>query len=393
MPREARNTAYHVLMAGVVPPPVHGASLATQALFEADLAPIKKHLLEIRSSKNLEEVGRASLGKIFGLFGIIARCIRLRITSKSRVLYYTPGSASIVSFVRDMLFLGCCRPWFQRVLLHYHSGGLVDYLEANPVRKFIGRWIYGRNAWALTLSRHVAVPGMSFGAQREIEIPNGIKVGIHRAEKQPSDQLRILFLGNLFEKKGIFDLLQACAKIAKNTEKKIRVQFVGKWPDPDTEKKFRTLMHDVGSLTNLEVPEPGALYGEEKWDALAQSDLFVFPSYYVSENFPLVLLEAMAFGLPVISTQWRGIPSIVENGVTGFLHKVGDVEELSSHIATFLSQPHLLKEMGEKAKLRYQAEFTFEQHRDRMVRILTEACADSMMLRSVDATSPSADHS
>jgi glycosyltransferase involved in cell wall biosynthesis len=79
-------------------------------------------------------------------------------------------------------------------------------------------------------------------------------------------------------------LLQACAKIAKNSEKKIRVQFVGKWPDPDTEKKFRTLMHDVGSLNNLEVPEPGALYGEEKWDALAQSDLFVFPSYYVSEN-------------------------------------------------------------------------------------------------------------
>jgi glycosyltransferase involved in cell wall biosynthesis len=377
MAHEASNSSNNVLMAGVVPPPIHGASLATQALFESDLSPINKHLLEIRSSKNLEEVGRASLGKIFGLFGIIGRCIKLRITSKSRVLYYTPGSASIVPFVRDMLFLGCCRPWFQRVLLHYHSGGLVEYLEANPIRRHIGRWIYGRNAWALTLSRHVAVPGMSFGAQREIEIPNGIKVGNHIVEKQSSDQLRILFLGNLFEKKGIFDLLQACVKIARCSEKKIRLQFVGKWPDSDTEKKFRTLLQEIGNLSNLEVPEPRALYGDEKWEALAQADLFVFPSYYVSENFPLVLLEAMAFGLPVISTQWRGIPSIVEHGKTGFLHQVGDVEELSRHIETFLSQPHLLNEMGEKAKLRYQAEFTFEKHRDRMVSILTDACKDS----------------
>jgi glycosyltransferase involved in cell wall biosynthesis len=377
MAYEVRNAAKNVLMAGVVPPPVHGASLATQALFEADLAPINKHLLEIRSSKDLQDVGRASLGKIFGLFGIIVRCIKLRLTSESRVLYYTPGSATIVPFVRDILFLGCCRPWFRRVVLHYHSGGLVDYLEANPVRKFIGRWIYGRNAWALTLSRHVAVPGMSFGAQREIEIPNGIKVGNHIAEKQPSDQLRILFLGNLFETKGIFDLLKACVKIAKNSEKKIRLQFVGKWPDADTEKKFRLILQELESLANLEIPEPGALYGEEKWKALAQSDLFVFPSYYVSENFPLVLLEAMAFGIPVISTQWRGIPSIVDHGVTGFLHKVGDVEEMRGHIETFLSHPHLLKEMGEKAKLRYQKEFTFEKHRDRIVSILTEASTDS----------------
>jgi glycosyltransferase involved in cell wall biosynthesis len=362
-------------MAGVVPPPVHGASLATQALFQADLSPIEKHLLEIRSSKHLEEVGRASLGKFFGLFGIIARCIMLRLTSKSRVLYYTPGSASIVPFVRDMLFLGCCRPWFHRVLLHYHSGGLVDYLEANPVRKFIGRQIYGRDAWALTLSRHVAVPGISFGALREIEIPNGIKVGNQNVEKEPSGKLRILFLGNLFEKKGIFDLLQACVKIAKGSDKKIRLQFVGKWPDTDTEKKYRKLLEEIASLTNIEVPEPRALYGEEKWYALAQADLFVFPTYYVAENFPLVLLEAMAYGLPVISTHWRGIPSIIEHGVTGFLHKVGDVDELCSHIETFLYQPHLLKEMGEKAKLRYQAEFTFETHRDRMVKILKEACA------------------
>ncbi len=362
-----------VLMAGVVPPPVHGASLATQALFAADLSPIEKTILEIRSSKNLEEVGRASLSKIFGLFTIIFKALRLKWSSRAKVLYYTPGSGAIVPFVRDILFLGCCRPFFKKTCLHYHSGGLVDYLNANPVRKFLGRHIYGRKAWAITLSKHVAVPSMDFGAEREIEIPNGIAITGKCAVKQPSDTLRILFLGNLFESKGVFDLLLACQKVTQRSAKKIRLQFVGKWPDPQTEQKFSELVQASPQATNLEISAPRPLYGDDKWHALSQADLFVFPSYYALENFPLVLLEAMAFGLPVIATNWRGIPSIVEEGVTGFLHEVGNVDQLAHLIELFIKNPHLLQEMGEKGKSRYLGHFTFEKHRDLMIQTLQEA--------------------
>lgn len=368
------ETNMNVILAGVVPPPVHGASLATRALFDADLPPIEKHLLEIRSSKNLQEVGRASWGKIFGLVGLVARCWQLKFRSKSQVLYYTPGSAAFVPFVRDVIFLGCCRMLFRRTVLHYHSGGLNDYLGSSRWRQILGKWIYGRGAWALTLSKHVAVPGLEHGAAEVIEVPNGLNIEAPTAPKEPSDFLRILFLGNLYEDKGVFDLLESCQRIASTSSAKIRLTFVGKWPDEVTEQKFHQLVATTQSLENLQIPEPTALYGDDKWRTYAQSDLFVFPSYYRSENFPLVLLEAMAIGLPVISSRWRGIPSIVEENVTGLLHDPRDIPQLQQCIQKFMDSPDLLATMGKNAKRLYQEKFTFEKHRDHVVKILREAC-------------------
>ena len=364
----------NVILAGVVPPPVHGASLATRALFDADLSPVVKNLLEIRSSKNLQEIGRASWGKLFGLIGLVVRCIRLKFRSKAKVLYYTPGSAAFVPFVRDVIFLGCCRWLFKRTVLHYHSGGLNDYLAASRWRQILGKWIYGRGAWALTLSKHVEVPGMAHGAAQVIEVPNGLNIKAPMGAKEPSDFLRILFLGNLYEDKGVFDLLDACQRIASTSTAKIQLRFVGKWPDEATEQKFHQLATTTKSLENLQIPEPTALYGDEKWSAYAQSDLFVFPSYYSAENFPLVLLEAMASGLPVISARWRGIPSIVEENITGLLHDTRDSIQLQQCIQKFLDSPDLLSTMGANAKRVYQEKFTFEKHRDQLVNILREAC-------------------
>jgi len=364
----------NVVLAGVVPPPVHGASMATRALFDADLSPVIKNLLEIRSSKNLQEVGRASWGKLFGLIGLVVRCFQLKMRSKAQVLYYTPGSAAFVPFVRDVIFLGCCRWLFKRTVLHYHSGGLNDYLNASRWRRLLGKWIYGRGAWALTLSRHVNVPGLDFGASELIEVPNGLNIDSPACPKESSDTLRILFLGNLYEDKGVFDLLEACQQIASTSAVKIRLQFVGKWPDEATKQKFHQLAATSQSLQNLQIPEPAALYGDEKWRAYAQSDLFIFPSYYGSENFPLVLLEAMASGLPVISTRWRGIPSVVEENVNGFLHDPRDIEQLQHCIQKFIDSPDLLPTMGVNAKRIYSEKFTFEKHRDQIVRILRDAC-------------------
>lgn len=364
----------NVILAGVVPPPVHGASLATRALFDADLEPVQKHLLEIRSSKNIQEVGRASLGKMFGLFGLVARCWSLKFQSKARVLYYTPGSAALVPFVRDVIFLGSCRWLFDHTILHYHSGGLNDFLGKSCWRKMLGKWIYGRGAWALTLSQHVAVPGVEYGAAKVIEVPNGLNIDAPALTPEKSDYLRILFLGNLYEDKGVFDLLEACRSITSASNAKIRLQFVGKWPDEATAEKFRKLVSQDEFPDSLEIPEPCALYGDDKWRAYAQSDLFVFPTYYRSENFPLVLLEAMASGLPVISTRWRGIPSIVEEKVSGYLHNPRDIHELQRCIQSFIDHPELLTSMGANAKRCYQQHFTFEIHRDHVVKILCDAC-------------------
>lgn len=356
-----------------MPPPIHGASLATRALFDADLYPIEKHLLEIRSSKDLQEVGKASWKKVFGLFSLVARCILLRLQTGASVLYYTPGSANLVPFVRDVVFLGFCRCFFRRVVLHYHSGGLPDFLSANRIRCALGKWIYGRGAWAITLSEHVSIPGYDFGAARVIEVPNGLDAPESIRKKSPSSSLRVLFLGNLYEDKGVFDLLKACQLAAQSSSVHIELRFVGKWPDAITAEKFQ--QECQSSPDTLLVHEPEALFGDQKWQAYASSDVFVFPSYYQSENFPLVLLEAMASGLPIIASRWRGIPSIVQEGVNGFLHEPRDISMISQLLQRFLLNPQLIQEMGEASKQIHAERFSFENHRLSIVTVLMDACA------------------
>jgi glycosyltransferase involved in cell wall biosynthesis len=261
--------------------------------------------------------------------------------------------------------------------LHYHSGGLNDFLGRDKWLKRLGSWIYGRGSWAITLSEHVKVPDQEFGACRLIEVPNGLDIEPSKHVKEKSDFLRILFLGNLYEDKGVFDLIRACQGIVDASSVKIHLQLVGKWPDEITEQIFRGLLAQAKENPQLEIPEPRAMYGDEKWAAYAEADLFVFPTYYQSENFPLVLLEAMASGLPVVSTRWRGIPSIVIENETGYLHDPGNLEQLQECIRKFIDAPDLLVGMGKKAKARYQHCFTFDKHKEKIRSLLTEACCAS----------------
>ena len=80
---------------------------------------------------------------------------------------------------------------------------------------------------------------------------------------------------------------------------------------------FRKSVETLGLQNQVFVHGPK--YGKDKKIYFTQSDVFVFPTYYHGETFGLVLLEAMEYGLPCISTFEGGIPSVVEDAKTGFL--------------------------------------------------------------------------
>ena len=328
--------------------------------------------LEIRSSSNLESVGKASIGKGLGLVALVARCLWLKLTRGGKVLYYTPGSASFVPFVRDVLFLGFCRPLFSKTVLHYHSGGLPEYLRSSPIRNALGRWIYGRGAWAISLSRHTPVPGLDFGAEREFEVANGLDVPSPTPIERNDGEFRILFLGNLYEDKGVFDLLKACTLSAAKLSKPIRLRFVGKWPDEATRETFEALSSQAPA--NLKIDPPAPAYGDDKWRALAETDIFAFPSFYRSENFPLVLIEALACGLPVVATNWRGIPSIIEEGVNGYMVEPHDCEALADKLVQLASDPELRVRLGKQGRETYEQRMTLSAHVGAMREILLKAC-------------------
>jgi len=114
-------------------------------------------------------------------------------------------------------------------------------------------------------------------------------------------------------------------------------------------------------------------YGEEKLPFFQQADVFVFPTFYSNECFPLVLLEAMEQGLPCISTNEGGIAAIVDEGETGFLVPCREVAPLAERISILLKDEALRKRFGEAGRIKFEEEYTLQRFEENIKRCL-EAC-------------------
>ncbi len=363
-------------MVGVVPPPVHGQSIATQALFDADLSPVRKITVPIRSSKTVDSVGKFSLSKAFGLILLVLKTWTKWGQERPSVLYYTAGSGAWVPFFRDLIFLSLCRPLFKKTLIHYHSGNLLGFVEQSKIRSTLGQYIYGRGAWTLRLGAHCLAP--TYPGNRNFEVMNGLDAPSPMPPHEPSERFRILFLGNLFEEKGVVDLIDAVHQIASTLPLEIQLSLVGSWPDNESREKIEKRIADLPS--NVFCPAPRPAFSEEKWSLLANHDIFAFPSYYRSENLPLVIIEAMAASLPVVATDWRGIKSLVVPGETGLLVPTRDVPALASSILSLAESPTLRKSMAAAGRLKYEQNHTLEIHLKAVRKIFLEALAETAPL-------------
>jgi L-malate glycosyltransferase len=188
----------------------------------------------------------------------------------------------------------------------------------------------------------------SFQIEKEIEVIYNF-VDIERFSKKPLDAFRktlapngekILAHASNFRKvKRVNDVIKVFAAIHK--EVPCKLLMVGDGPDrPGAEELCRELniCDDVRFLGKQ----------QEMEEILAISDLFVLPSE--SESFGLSALEAMAAGVPVVSTNAGGLPEINIHGQTGYMANVGDVKEMSRLAADLLKNEQLLSEFKQTAK-------------------------------------------
>lgn len=114
----------------------------------------------------------------------------------------------------------------------------------------------------------------------------------------------------------------------------------------------------------------GRKYSEDKHTFFKNADMFVFPTFYPNECFPLVLLEAMQHHLPCISTTEGGIPGIIDDKETGFLIENHDFQTLADKPEYFIEHPEESKRMGENGYRKFHDKFTLKKFEESMVGIL-----------------------
>jgi len=145
--------------------------------------------------------------------------------------------------------------------------------------------------------------------------------------------------------------------------------------DGDLRSSFESLAASLG--ISARVHFLGSVKNEELPGVYRAADLHVLPSTEVAEAFGLVTLEAAASGLPSIVSDLPGVRHVIEDGVTGAVVFVGDIESLQEALSGFISNKAKCQEFGQNARKRVESKYTWDKHIDRLLDLYTKIMPSS----------------
>ena len=371
------------LLVGPLSPPVHGQSLA----FEMLCCGLRTHNYDCRvvniQGKKRPSLGRFTIARSIETLYSLRRFVGGLIAGYHRV--YITVSRSRAGFTRDMLMIWGARLCGGYVIAHVAGGNYDEFYRTQPqCWRFVIRHTLRRTHRIIVLSERLRAmfafdPTLS---GRISVVWNGMPSALN--DPPPSRQLskdrpvQILFLSNLIQSKGYFEVLEALTILRKTTAIRLKAVFAGHFlssaddlisiSPEEAEIKF----HKYVAANGLEdvARYAGPITGEAKRALLEASDFFLLPTRYFTEGQPLSIIEAMAYGCIVISTNYRAIPDLVVDGVTGVLIKSGRPDQIADIIQRIVAHPHQYERMSRAAIDRYQKCFTMQRHLDTIIPLL-----------------------
>lgn len=351
-----------------MPPPVHGASMMGKYIHDSKMVneAFDCHYINLTTAKNLADIGRIGLRKLFQFIQLLNRIRKEVKRLKPQLVYVTPNSCG-GAFYKDFIVIQLLKAMGCNVVAHYHNKGVATRQECIP-----DKWLYKHffNGIKVILLAEPLYADIQQFVKREqvLFCPNGIPYSSTQKAVRKNDVPHILFLSNLLIDKGILILLDAC-RILKDRGYVFQCDFVGgETADMDAEL-FKQECVQRG-ITDCVIYN-GRKYGDEKLFFFKKADLFVLPTF--NECFPLVLLEAMEQGLPCISSAIGGTTEIVDEGKTGFLVPCREVEPLAERIGILLKNEALRKRLGEAGRIKFEKEYTLERFEENIKQCL-ETC-------------------
>lgn len=301
---------------------------------------------------SLLQVGRA-----------IAQLARDR--SKGRVAGVHVNMAERLDFVRESLVLAACRVLRIPSVLHLHAAQLHHSYRRWPAPvKALARWVF-------SLPQSVVVLGKASGdfvtnelgvpAERVEAVINGVPAPTApRRVEQQADVSRVLFVGNLSERKGVSDLLHALAQPAL-ANVPLQLTLVG-GGDIDGYTALAERLRVAGK-----VRFHGWADQQQLQHLLAEADVLVLPSY--DEGLPLAILEALAHGVAVVCTPVGEIPHVLAHRRTACFVEPGDAPSIARGLAQVLTEPELRTRLERNGRAMYEQHFSLQKFAGAIARI------------------------
>ncbi|WP_295891656.1 glycosyltransferase family 4 protein [uncultured Vibrio sp.] len=267
-----------------------------------------------------------------------------------QVAFVHVHSASRGSFWRKTLLLQLARLFGVKTIFHLHSGEFKNYYESRSpkIKKYISDF-FAKIDLVIALTESWKQVVLEISPQAKVEVVFNPVEEFTGDYQKCSNQ--ILFLGRLRDTKGLFELIDACAKL-----KRQGAEFELVLAGDGNIKDIRQLCADKGLADVVRLP--GWVDGKVKERLLLESDIFVLPSYF--EGLPIGVIEAMANKVAVIATDVGGIPDVLVSGQEGLLVKARNTGELAEAIKTLLQNPEVKNRYINNAYQRASQQFSSE---------------------------------
>jgi glycosyltransferase involved in cell wall biosynthesis len=380
------------------PPPHHGQSYMVKLMLDGfggdcrkrrQRAPnpfgIECYHINARFSRGLEDIGEFQSLKLARLFFHCLEAIWCRFRHGVTNFYYVPAPGKNLALYRDWLVMLICRPFFKRVVLHWHAAGLAKWLETSvQIRsRAITYRLFKPVDLSIVLSKYNVADAEKLLSRRICVVPNGIANPCPDFEEsilprrrarfaarlkslqdgQPAGDdahiVKVLFLAHCSREKGLFATMEGVATAnnlmaVRGAVLRFKLIVAGGFVNPEEKEEFDRLLKTTefaGTVSYL-----GFISGAEKERTLREADIFCFPTRYLGENQPVNLIEAMAFGLPIVTTRWRSLPEMLPAGYCGLVATQSPTEIANGLLAL------LTGENGENLRENFLSRFTIEQH-------------------------------
>ncbi|ACK73634.1 glycosyl transferase group 1 [Gloeothece citriformis PCC 7424] len=195
----------------------------------------------------------------------------------------------------------------------------------------------------------------------------GIEPSLFELTSHQSDRKRLLYVGRLAVEKGLPILLEALATL-KSYHQDMLLIVVG---DGSDRPKLESLTQNLGLSNNVKFV--GYQSQGEVRNYLQQTDIFILPSF--AEGLPVSLMEALAAGVPVVTTQIAGVSELVEDGVNGYLVPPGDSTLLAKRIDLLLKDPDQRRKLGTSGRAKVEQDFNIYSETERLSKVIHCALA------------------
>jgi glycosyltransferase involved in cell wall biosynthesis len=361
---------FKLLLVSPLPPPAGGIQTVTETLMsylrnnhdgmDISLYDNSHHLRPATSQSLVIRI-------LTGLVNSLSTCAAVRKfvrQTKPDIIHLS--SSSSFALIKDLMIVNFAKRKNIRVIMHWHFGRIPQLIvRENWEWKLLRRVITKSTA-------SVIIDSASYNALYELGfrniflVPNPVSQTVEMKmmnrmsgngdqgyKNEPTG--RIIFIGHIISDKGVYDLVQACSLIPSVTE----LVLIGHY-----ENSVRSKLLRMASLRNDNtwLQMPGELSHDKVLDFICKSDILVLPSY--TEGFPMVIIEAMAMGCPVIATDVGAIPEMLEAGgehPCGICVPVKDVEKLKEAISELFDDPVKRKTMGRNGSDRVLRHYTVEK--------------------------------